>query len=122
MRWLLTAVVDGNRRALRSDGDQGAARAVIVVRAVAVTQSVLWNAHAGALWVRFTTYLRRELAAHLGITQKALNAAVRVSFAKVAEYQRRGQVHFHAVIRLDGPEGSNEPPPACPHPRDQESA
>ncbi|MEU2206953.1 replication initiator [Streptomyces hygroscopicus] len=74
--------------------------------------AVLWNAHAGALWARFTTYLRRELAAHLGITQKALNASVRVSFAKVAEYQRRGLVHFHAVIRLDGPEGSNESPPA----------
>ncbi|MEU0838166.1 replication initiator [Streptomyces sp. NPDC005962] len=73
--------------------------------------AVLWNAHAGALWARFTTYLRRELAAHLGITQKALNASVRVSFAKVAEYQRRGLVHFHAVVRLDGPEGSNEPPP-----------
>ncbi|MEU1941385.1 replication initiator [Streptomyces sp. NPDC020125] len=73
--------------------------------------AVLWNAHAGALWARFTTYLRRELAAHRGITQKALNAAVRVSFAKVAEYQRRGLVHFHAVVRLDGPEGSNEPPP-----------
>jgi hypothetical protein len=26
---------------------------------------------------------------------------VRVSFAKVAEYQRRGAVHFHAIIRLD---------------------
>ncbi|MFF7650429.1 replication initiator [Streptomyces sp. NPDC007983] len=73
--------------------------------------AVLWNAHAGALWARFTTYLRRELAAHLGITQKALKAAVRVSFAKVAEYQQRGLVHFHAVIRLDGPEGSNQPPP-----------
>ncbi|MFK4184704.1 replication initiator [Streptomyces sparsogenes] len=74
--------------------------------------AVLWNAHAGALWARFTTYLRRELAAHLGMTQKALNASLRVSFAKVAEYQRRGLVHFHAVIRLDGPDGSNQPPPA----------
>jgi hypothetical protein len=26
---------------------------------------------------------------------------VRVSFAKVAEYQRRGAVHFHAIMRLD---------------------
>lgn len=75
------------------------------------TGAVLWNAHAGALWARFTTYLRRALAAHLGITQKALNAALRISFAKVAEYQKRGLVHFHAVIRFDGPEGSNEPPP-----------
>jgi hypothetical protein len=26
---------------------------------------------------------------------------VRVSFCKVAEYQARGAVHFHAVVRLD---------------------
>jgi hypothetical protein len=26
---------------------------------------------------------------------------VRISFAKVAEYQKRGAVHFHAIIRLD---------------------
>ncbi|WP_406730409.1 replication initiator [Streptomyces sp. NBC_01794] len=76
------------------------------------TGAVLWNAHAGALWARFTTYLRRELAAHLGMTQKGLNAALRVSFAKVAEYQKRGLVHFHAVIRFDGPDGHTNPPPA----------
>ncbi|MEU4209925.1 replication initiator [Streptomyces sp. NPDC026206] len=76
------------------------------------TGAVLWNAHAGALWQRFTIYLRRELAAHLGMTQKALKAALRVSFAKVAEYQKRGLVHFHAVIRFDGPEGHATPPPA----------
>ncbi|MFP3962497.1 replication initiator [Actinomadura fulvescens] len=34
-----------------------------------------------------------------------------VSFAKVAEYQRRGVVHFHAVIRFDGPTGSATSPP-----------
>ncbi|MFE0175137.1 replication initiator [Streptomyces sp. NPDC059002] len=73
--------------------------------------AVLWNAHAGQLWARFTTYLRRALAAHLGMTQKALNAALRVSFAKVAEYQMRGLVHFHAVIRFDGPDGHTTPPP-----------
>ncbi|MEV5987138.1 replication initiator [Streptomyces sp. NPDC052051] len=76
------------------------------------TGAVLWNAHAGQLWARFTTYLRRALAEHLGMTQKALNAGLRVSFAKVAEYQKRGLVHFHAVIRFDGPDGhTTEPPP-----------
>ncbi|MFF0446015.1 replication initiator [Streptomyces sp. NPDC004609] len=76
------------------------------------TGAVLWNAHAGALWARFTIYLRRALAAHLGMTQKSLNSAVRVSFAKVAEYQKRGLVHFHAVIRFDGPDGHTTRPPA----------
>nr|WSS64890.1 zinc finger-like domain-containing protein [Streptomyces sp. NBC_01177] len=73
--------------------------------------AVLFNAHAGALWARFTIYLRRELAARLGLTQKAARAVLRISFAKVAEYQKRGLVHFHAVIRLDGPDGNITPPP-----------
>ncbi|NED34865.1 replication initiator [Streptomyces sp. SID8499] len=76
------------------------------------TGAVLWNAHAGQLWARFTTYLRRALAERLRMTQKALNASLRVSFAKVAEYQKRGLVHFHAVIRFDGPDGHTSPPPA----------
>ncbi len=73
--------------------------------------AVLFNAHASALWARFTTYLRRELAAQLGMTQKAARAVLRLSFAKVAEYQKRGLVHFHAVTGLDGPDGTSQPPP-----------
>jgi hypothetical protein len=34
------------------------------------------------------------------------------SYVKVAEFQRRGLVHFHLVARLDGPEGPQGPPPA----------
>jgi hypothetical protein len=34
-------------------------------------------------------------------TEAELRALERISFAKVAEYQRRGAVHFHAIIRLD---------------------
>ncbi|WP_275677660.1 replication initiator [Streptomyces sp. MUM 136J] len=74
--------------------------------------AVLWNAHAGALWRRFSIYLRREVAKRAGLTQRAFRNHARVSFAKVAEYQKRGSVHFHAVIRLDGPEGGDTPPPA----------
>lgn len=47
-----------------------------------------------------------------GLTQKAAREQSKVSFGKVAEYQKRGAVHFHAVIRFDGPEGPNTPPPA----------
>jgi len=61
----------------------------------------LFNAHAGQLWRRFTTYLPRHLARLAGLTQKDLHANVRVRYVKVAEYQARGVVHFHAVIRLD---------------------
>ncbi|MEU9605076.1 replication initiator [Streptomyces sp. NPDC048057] len=73
--------------------------------------AVLWNAHAGALWRRFTIHLRREVAKLAGLTQRELRHHARVSFAKVAEYQKRGAVHFHAVIRLDGPNGGHTPPP-----------
>ncbi|MFJ2005548.1 replication initiator protein RepSA [Streptomyces chartreusis] len=74
--------------------------------------AVLWNNHAGDLWRRFTIYLRREVAARAGLTQSALKEVCRVSFAKVAEFQKRGAVHFHAVVRLDGPDGPDSPPPA----------
>ena len=74
--------------------------------------AVLWNNHAGDLWRRFTIYLRRELAARAGLPQKDLRLLLRVSFGKVAEFQRRGAVHFHAVIRMDGPDGPGNDPPA----------
>jgi hypothetical protein len=76
------------------------------------TGAVLFNACASELWRRFTITLRRSLARQAGLTNKALAAQVRVSFAKVAEYQRRGIVHFHAIIRLDGPAGPITAPPA----------
>ena len=59
-----------------------------------------------------TITVRRALAHQAGLTRKALAAQVRVSYAKVAEYQLRGVVHFHAIIRLDGPAGPTAPPPA----------
>ncbi|MEC3994641.1 replication initiator protein RepSA [Actinacidiphila sp. DG2A-62] len=74
--------------------------------------AVLWNNHAGDLWRRFTIYLRRELAHRAGLSQSALGEVCRVSFGKVAEFQKRGAVHFHAIVRLDGPEGPDTAPPS----------
>ncbi|MEV6105180.1 replication initiator protein RepSA [Streptomyces sp. NPDC051940] len=74
--------------------------------------AVLFNNHAGQLWDRFAKRLRREIAARAGLTQRALADVARLSYGKVAEFQRRGAVHFHAVIRLDGPDGPDSPPPA----------
>ena len=78
--------------------------------------AVLFNAYAGDLWRRFTTYLPRHFARRLGVTQKQLRSS-RIRYVKVAEYQARGVVHFHAIIRLDAP-GDNyqPPPPASPPP------
>ena len=70
---------------------------------------VAFNWHAPELWRRFTIALRRTLAHQAGLTAAQFGQACRVSFVKVAEFQRRGVVHFHALIRLDGP-GDFEPP------------
>ncbi|MET7694154.1 replication initiator protein RepSA [Streptomyces sp. NPDC005483] len=74
--------------------------------------AVLFNNHASELWMRFANRLRREIARRAGLTQRELAEACRVSYGKVAEFQKRGAVHFHAVIRLDGPNGPDSPPPS----------
>jgi hypothetical protein len=78
------------------------------------TAHVIWQFHAPELWRRFTIQLRRSLARELGLTQRAAAELVRVQFAKVAEFQRRGAVHFHAIVRLDGVSESEDfsPPPS----------
>jgi hypothetical protein len=73
---------------------------------------VLFNAHAGVLWARFSIEVRRQLATAAGLSRAEAARQVTVLFAKVAEFQTRGVVHFHAIIRLDGPDGSSSPPPA----------
>ncbi|WP_406347154.1 replication initiator [Streptomyces sp. NBC_00648] len=73
--------------------------------------AVLWNAHASKIWARFSIYLRREVAKRAGLTQREFAEHARISFAKVAEYQKRGAIHFHAVIRLDGTAGGAALPP-----------
>lgn len=59
---------------------------------------VVWNGYAGELWRRTTitaNRLLRQLAKRHGVK-------LRLSYAKVAEFQRRGVVHIHAMIRIDG--------------------
>ncbi|MCU7822849.1 replication initiator protein RepSA [Kitasatospora sp. DSM 101779] len=74
--------------------------------------AVLWNNHAPDLWRRFTIYLFRAMAKMAGLYQYEFKEQAKLSFGKVAEFQRRGAVHFHAVIRIDGPTGPDSPPPA----------
>jgi hypothetical protein len=78
---------------------------------------VAFNWHAPELWRRFTIALRRTLARQAGLTAADFAARCRVAFVKVAEFQRRGAVHFHALIRLDGPDGFT-PPALTLHARD----
>ncbi len=63
--------------------------------------AVIWNNTLGELWRRTTIYVRRALARHAGMTQAALNLEVRPAYAKVAEYQKRGLIHLHVLVRLD---------------------
>ncbi|OEU92029.1 replication initiation protein [Streptomyces abyssalis] len=74
--------------------------------------AVLFNNYAGQLWARFANRLRREIAGRAGLSQRELREVCRISYGKVAEFQKRGAIHFHAVIRLDGPDGPDDPPPS----------
>jgi hypothetical protein len=62
---------------------------------------VLWNALAPELWRRTIIAVQRALGRLVGLQEGGLRRLVRVSYAKVAEFQKRGAIHFHAVIRLD---------------------
>ncbi|HUK70643.1 MAG TPA: replication initiator [Streptosporangiaceae bacterium] len=73
--------------------------------------AVLFNANAADLWRRFITYLPRRLATVAGVTAAQLRRDIRIRYVKVAEYQARGVVHFHAVIRLDASGDGYQPPP-----------
>ncbi|MEV0897919.1 replication initiator [Actinoplanes sp. NPDC049802] len=74
--------------------------------------AVLFNAHTRDLWQRLHRNLYEDLASEIGVSRSVMRRSVRVSYAKVAEWQRRGIIHFHAVVRFDGPEGPTDPPPA----------
>jgi hypothetical protein len=74
---------------------------------------VVWNNQAGELWRRTKQAMERHLnqqARRRGLPK------VRVSHGKAAEYQNRGAVHFHALLRLDGIDPDDPttilPPPA----------
>jgi hypothetical protein len=71
---------------------------------------IAFNWHAPELWRRFTIAVRRALARQAGLTAAGFARRCRVSFVKVAEFQRRGVVHFHALIRLDAPDEDYQPP------------
>jgi hypothetical protein len=89
---------------------------------------VVWNNQAGELWRRTKQAIERrlgQLARHRGIPpiriptgngRYRLVSPVRVAHGKAAEYQTRGAVHFHVLLRLDGydprtPDALLPPPP-----------
>jgi hypothetical protein len=75
---------------------------------------VVWNNQAGELWRRTKQAIERrlgQLARRRGVPAIRVPCGdgkyrvvdpVRVAHGKAAEYQARGAVHFHALLRLDG--------------------
>lgn len=78
------------------------------------TSHLIWQWHAGDLWQRFNIAIKRTIARHLGVPGAKVTDHASVQYAKVSELQGRGAVHFHALIRLDGPKTDRgfEPAPA----------
>ena len=90
---------------------------------------VVWNSQAGELWRRTKQAIERhlgQLARRRGVPPIRVPRGdgktrpvdpVRVAHGKAAEYQARGAVHFHALLRLDGYDPADPgrilpPPPA----------
>jgi uncharacterized Zn-finger protein len=72
--------------------------------------AALWNAQSARLWNRTIQQVRRRLALSEGIAPYDFRHHARLSYLKVAEFQRRGLVHFHAILRVDGPGDPYSPP------------
>lgn len=58
----------------------------------------VWNLHAGELWRRTVEHANKARR-HL---EHAHGATLRISYTKVAEFQARGAIHLHALVRVDG--------------------
>jgi hypothetical protein len=73
--------------------------------------AVLWNAHVPRLWERTSLRLYLEVGRAGHMTDRQVRSALRLSYMKVVEFQHRGLVHLHVVVRADGKDGPGEPPP-----------
>lgn len=75
------------------------------------SEHIIWNALASELWRRTTIYLSRSLAKLAGVTKAELDKVAKIETVRVSEFQERGVVHFHAIVRADGAEGQGSTPP-----------
>ena len=63
--------------------------------------AVLFNAGVSELWRRTTIYALRALGSLLGLSAREAACRLRLSYVKVVEFQKRGSVHLHALVRAD---------------------
>jgi hypothetical protein len=73
---------------------------------------VLFNAGVSELWRRTTIYALRALGALLGMSAREAARRLRLSYVKVVEFQKRGSVHLHALVRADVRDDELGQPPA----------
>jgi len=90
----------------RHDHSEGEPGTPICPACYRYDEAVLHNAAVPELWRRTSIYIPRRLAAILGVTQAECRRRLRVSYLRVAEFQRRGAVHLHVIVRLDATDGS----------------
>jgi hypothetical protein len=72
---------------------------------------VLFNALASKLFKALMDTVYHRFASLGGVSRSQIRRLVRIEYVKVAEYQARGVVHFHVVMRVDGPGGAGDAPP-----------
>ncbi len=65
------------------------------------TGAILWNAQSTRLWSETIRRARQNLVHELGTSRRKVGRSIRLEYVKVVEMQRRGLVHFHALVRLD---------------------
>jgi hypothetical protein len=77
------------------------------------THQVAWNAYVPKLWSRTIDAVNRELRR---LSRVHGGTPARLRYAKVAEFQARGAVHLHALLRLDGEDRTNPDTVLAPPP------
>jgi hypothetical protein len=73
--------------------------------------AVLFNAGVSELWRRTTIYALRALGSLLGMSARMAVRQLRLSYVKVVEFQRRGSIHLHALVRTDVRQDEHGVPP-----------
>ncbi len=73
--------------------------------------AVLFNAGVSELWRRTTIYAVRALGTLLELSSRQASRQLRLSYVKVVEFQKRGSVHLHALVRADRREDEHRAAP-----------
>ncbi len=63
--------------------------------------AIMFNNRATELWRRTLIAAHRTLARQLAIPVRTITNRHRIAYAKIIEYQTRGAIHYHALLRCD---------------------